>query len=285
MIRKIFSAKAARAQLDAAVEATVRAAVYLGAADGTLSEQEVEALVDGVRAVARSVAGDDYVREKVTVPRLMDLAREALHARAAKGDAAYLAEVAAALQGDFKRAALLVAWRVIAGDGAITPREEAAFHRLAGEVELDELERAALLSMARATTRRPEQPLDKAGRQALLALVGKGWADAFASLKEPGVEVRWSDAAVTHEQATGTLVRLDLDAVDRTLHLHVTDRHERGPHLIFFYGDALPALLEVVDRLKDTLSHEDVGPGLKQLVAVCPRAYREEHGRLLAATP
>ncbi len=285
MIRKIFSAKAARAKLDAAVEATVRAAVYLGASDGTLSEQEVEALVDGVRAVARSVAGDDYVREKVTVPRLMDLAREALHARAAKGDAAYLAELARALHGDFKRAALLVAWRVVAGDGAITPREEAAFHRVAQAVDLEGPERAALLSMARATTRRPEQPLDEAGRRSLLALVGRGWTDAFASLKEPGVEVRWSDAAVTHEQASGTLVRLDLDAVDRAVHLHVTDRHERGPHVIFFYGDALPALLDVVDRLKDALSPEDVGPGLKQLVAACPRAFREEHGRLHTVAP
>lgn len=287
-IRKIFSARAAQPKVEAALQAIVKAAVFLGCADGSLEEVEVDSLVDGVREVARKAVGDALAAKLVPVPRLLDWARQALHDFASRGEAAFLEDTARALQGDFKRDALMVAFRVLAADHTIEPREEAAFRRLVAALGYEAQEKDALAQMAKASVAAMPHGPDAEGIELVKGLQHRGWKDPFVELRAAGVEVHWFDASLQYVPSSApakTLLRVDLDAHERALHLHVTDERDVGPHLILYYGKALPQLLQYLDSVKDSLSLASVEEHLRKLHALCPDLFLESEGRLVKLGP
>ena len=222
------------------------------------------------------------------VPRLLDWAREGVRDFAMKGEPAFLADIAAALTGDFRRDALLVAFRVLASDHTIEPREEAAFRRLVEALGYDGPERDALASMAKASVQAMPEGVDAAGIELVKALTHRGWKDPFIELRAAGVEVHWFDVALQYvpsRVSAKTLLRLDLDAHERALHLHVTDENDVGPHVIAYYGRALADVVRLIDGVKEELSPESVELHLKKLYAVCPDLYLEGQGRLVRLGP
>ncbi|MCA2977733.1 MAG: tellurite resistance TerB family protein [Myxococcaceae bacterium] len=134
--RPLFSARAARLKVGAAMRALVQAAVFLASADGHVEEPEVEALVDALRAVMARLVGDERLDDYAKVSTLLDEARGALRHLATQGETPYLEGVARALEGDLRRDALDVAQQVVFADGQASEAERAAVTRLASALGL-----------------------------------------------------------------------------------------------------------------------------------------------------
>jgi tellurite resistance protein len=129
-VRALFSARSARPKVEASMRALVQSAVFLASADGHVEESEVEALVDGLRAVMARTVGAELLDDYAKVPVLLDEARTALRHLATQGEGPFLAGLAAALEGDFKKDALEVALAVVFADGQTSQKEQAALDRL-----------------------------------------------------------------------------------------------------------------------------------------------------------
>ncbi len=118
------------------MRALVQSAVYLASADGHVDEEEVETLVDDLRAVMARSVGMENLDEYAKVSLLLDEARLAVRALATHGPDAFLSGVAAVLEGDFRRDALKMALDVVRADGVISDAEVRALETLAQAVGL-----------------------------------------------------------------------------------------------------------------------------------------------------
>ena len=129
-IRALFSARSARPKVEASMRALVHAAVYLASADGHVEETEVEALVDGLRAVVARTVGPELLDDYAKVSTLLDEARAAMRTLKTGGEAPFLAGITRALEGDFKKDAVDVALAVVFADGKTTAKKQTALDRL-----------------------------------------------------------------------------------------------------------------------------------------------------------
>lgn len=277
-VRKILSARSARPHVEQLLRGLVHAAVYMAHADGVYREVEVESLVDSVREVVKQAVGEEFLGELASTPRLLDWAREGRALLRTKGEAAFLEEVAKAFQGGFKRDALVVAYRICAADGAIEPAEAAAFRKLAHAMGLSGFELDALESMARRAAVDAHPGKDELGPAKLKALTTRGWRDPLADARAAGIETDWYDASVAYFAQSGDVIRLDLDADEHVLHLHL------GPaHLVVPYGQRLDEVLALVHDARETLSATTLDVYLPKLTALCGDVYLERDGRLVRA--
>jgi len=283
-VRKILSARAAKPQVASLLKGLVRAAVYLGRSDGSLSEAETESLIDSIRELVEGSVGQEHVRELASTAALLDEARVARAELRTKGEAAYLADVGHAFAGGFKRDAMVVCWRIIAADGVIKANEVEAFRRLASAVGFTGDEATALESMARGTAASAARGKDGAAIEGVGELLERGWLDPYALVRAKGVDVAWHDASAEFASSAGR-VRIDLDALERVLHLHVTDAHGPGPHVICLYGAQLHAVLALFDSVKATLTPSSVPQLLADLGALCDAVFIERDGRLVQVHP
>ena len=145
-------------------------------------------------------------------------------------------------------------------------------------------EATALESMARGTAASAARGRDTAAIEGVRELLSRGWKDPLAGAHSKSGEVPWHDASAEHASSTG-LLRLDLDAVERVLHLHVNDAHGLGPHVICLYGSQLHAVLALFDEAKDNLTPASVPQLLSDLVALCDAVFIERDGRLVQVHP
>jgi tellurite resistance protein len=284
-VRSILSARSARPQLEAMLRGLVRAAVYLGRADGQLGEAEVEHLIDSVRKFAADAVGEEHLADLVTVSRLLDEARAARAALRVEGEANYLAKLAELFQSGFRRDALIVARRIVAADGVLAPEETAAFSKLAHALGLSPEEAAAIEVLATSSWVDIEDAdhLDEA-REQLEDLHTHGWHDAFPELKAAGYELRSFDASIAHTSNIARL-RIDLDARERVVHVNVMELNGPGPHVICIYGNSLNGVLSLIDQVKDRVSPATVPQLLSDLVVRCDALFLERDGRLVQVHP
>lgn len=283
-VRKILSARAARPQVAGMLKGLVRAAVYMGSSDGALDEAETESFIDSIRELVGAAVGEAHMRELASTSALLDEARSARVELRTKGGAAYLADLRSAFAGGFKRDALVVCWRVIAADGVVQPQEAEAFRRLAEAMGFTGDESSALETMARGTAAGAARGRDTAAIETMSELIDRGWKDPYKDLRGKGIDVSWHDASVEYDSTTARL-RVDLDAVERVLHLHVTDAHGPGPHVICLYGSQLHAVLALFDGAKETLTPASVPQLLVDLVALSDAVFIEREGRLVQVHP
>lgn len=277
-VRKILSARTARPHVEALLRGLVHAAVYMAHSDGVFREVEVDSLIDSVRDVVRRAVGEEFLGELASTPRLLDWGREARAALRTRREADYLAEVADAFQGGFKRDALIVAYRICAADGAIKPPEAAAFRKLAQAMGLTGHELEALESMARRAAAAAHPGRDELGAAKVKALSTRGWRDPFADARAAGLEPEWFDASVAWFAPSGAVLRLDLDAEEHALHVHLGELH-----LVVPYGAKLDELLALVDDAKETLRAETLDVYLPKLKALCGDVFIERDGGLVLA--
>lgn len=275
-VRKILSARSARPHVEPLLRGLVHAAVYMAHSDGVYREVEVDSLIDAVRDVVKGAVGEEALGELAATPRLLDWGREGRMLLRTRGEEAFLSEVAKAFQGGFKRDALLVAYRICAADGKVKPVEAAAFRKLATAMGLEGLELEALEAIAQRTVADAHPGRDEVGVAKVKALLTRGWRDPFADLHASHLEPDWYDASVVWVDPSGASVRLDLDADDHTLHVHLGD-----VHLLVQYGDALDQALAVLDDAKETLSVATLDVYLPRLVRACRDVYVDRGGHLV----
>jgi hypothetical protein len=283
-VRNILSARAARPQAEAWLRGLVRSSVFLASAGGHLGEDELAALASAVAARAGPALGEAHTLQLASVPGL------AAQARAARGElqtgdpVAWVDELAASLSGGFRRDVLLHAFRVAAGDGALPPAAELAFRRLGTAFGFTPDEVLALQALARGGAVAVRRGRDTAAIEAVRALWTRGWTEPFEALRAAGVGVQWFDAAAQY-QGLGTRLRLDLDASERVLHLHLLGERGPGPHVICLYGGHLTEALGCFERARDTLTALTVPRLLADLGPVSEALFLERDGRLVQVQP
>jgi tellurite resistance protein len=275
-VRKILSARTARPHVEALLKGLVQAAVYMGRSDGVFREVEVDSLIDAVRDVVTRAVGEDFLGDLASTPRLLDWARQARALLRTESEDAFLADVAQAFQGGHKRDALIVAYRICAADGAITPAETTAFRKLARAMGLDGLELDALETMASRSAQASHPGRDDVGIAKVKALMTRGWRDPFADLRTAGLEPGQYDAAVAWVNTSGATVRLDLDAESHLLHVHLGE-----PHLVIPYGTKLDEVLALLDDVKETLTVATLDVYLPKLSVLCGDLFLERNGHLV----
>lgn len=275
-VRKILSARSARPHVEQLLRGLVHAAVYMAHSDGVYREVEVESLIDSVREVVKKAVGDELLGELASTPRLLDWAREGRGLLRTKGEAAFLEDVAQAFQGGFKRDALIVAYRICAADGAIKTAEASAFRKLANAMGLTGLELDALESMASRAAADAHPGKDELGPAKLKALTTRGWRDPLADARAAGIETDWYDASVAYFAQSGDVIRLDLDADEHALHLHLG-----AAHLVVPYGQRLDEVLALIHDARETLSGTTLDVYLPKLSALCGDVYLEREGHLV----
>lgn len=272
-VRKILSA---RPHVEGLLRGLVHAAVYMAHSDGVYREVEVESLIDSVREVVRTAVGEEFLGDLAATPRLLDWAREGRGLLRTRGEAAFLEEVAKAFQGGFKRDALIVAYRICAADGAIKPPEAEAFRKLAVAMGLTGQELDALESMASRAAADAQPGKDELGPAKLKALATRGWRDPLADARAAGIETDWYDASVAYFAQSGDVIRLDLDADEHALHVHLGTAH-----LVMPYGQRLDEVLALIHDARETLSATTLDVYLPKLSALCGDVYLERDGHLV----
>lgn len=250
--------------------ALVHAAVYIGGADGRFGEEELEVFIDSMREVVSAAVGPEFLDDLGSTGRLLDHARVARRDLLAKGEKRFLSELAPKFPGAFARDGLVLAYRIVLADGKVTEKEAAAFAALAAALgievaEVDVLKQLA--SHAESSSRRGHRGEHL---EAVHALETKGWTRTTSED---------FDAGASFGQGEGHRLVLELDSGESVLHVHVVDAEGRGPHLLCFFHDALPALLAVLDGLKTTLRPSTVGEKLPAVKAVCPELFVEHDGK------
>lgn len=267
-VRKILSARSARPKVDGMLQALVEAAVFIGGSDGRFGEEELNVFIDTMREVVTSAVGDDFVDSMASTAKLLDQARTARRRLSADGEEKYLSTLAPKFlaHGPFARDGMVLAWRVVLADGRVTDAEAAAFEKLAQALKVDVEEVRVLKEMAAKSEAASKLGHRGENIEHLLALVGRGWVK---------LDAEGFDAGVEHTQPTGEKLRLELDAGESALHVHV------GPttHLVCLFGEALPALLAVLDGLRNSLLSSTVGEKLPAIRAVCPEVFVEHDGK------
>jgi nucleoid DNA-binding protein len=282
-VRSILSARSARPHVEAMLRGLVRAAVYLGRADGQLSEAEVERLIDSVRELVTNEIGAEHVGELANVGRLLDEARAARVALSRGGEAKYLVDLNSCFEAGFRREALIIARRVIAADARIAPGEIAAFGKLSAALGFNAEETAALETMAASTWSEDDEHLEEAIEQ-VMGFIKRGWHDAFPELKAAGYELRWFDAGVAYTSKVARL-RVDLAAQERVVHINVMELNGVGPHIICIYGTGLHAVMSLLDQVKDSVTPATVPELLSDLIGRCDALFLERDGRLVQVHP
>jgi tellurite resistance protein len=274
-VRKILSARAARPQVEEMLQALVEAAVFIGGADGRFGEEELNVFIDTMREVVSAAVGDEFLDAMAGTGRLLDRARVARRLLSNHGEPRFLADLAPKFlaHGAFARDGLVLAWRIVLADGRVTEKEAAAFEALAKAlgVEVDEVrvlkELAAGSEVASKLGHRGESI------EQLRALEQQGWE------RLPAGSEHGFDASVKHAQPTGGALRLELNARESALHVHVEGADGQGPQLVCLFGDALPALLAVLDGLRNTLVPATLDEKLPAVRAVCPETFVHHQGK------
>lgn len=270
-VRKILSARSARPRVEAMLEALVEAAVYIGRADGRFGEEELDVFIDSMREVVAAAVGEAFLDELASAPRLLDAARRARARLIDLGRADFLAALAPKFHGDFSRDGLILAYRVVLADGKVTDAEAQAFEALAHALGLQVAEIEVLKDLAAQWKVGGGASERARAIEQLGALEARGWK---------GFPVEGFDLGVEHLQEHGARLRLELDARETVLHVHVLDAAGAGPRLVCLYGQSLPGLLAVLDAMKDSLTAATLQQKLPAVRAVCPELFVEQQGRL-----
>ncbi len=109
------------------LQAAVFAGVYVSVVDGELAEREVEALVDGARAVAEKLEA----KHAPAVGAVLDSARQAVKLARAKGAEGLLDEAVRLTPLAHRDLVLALARRLLRADGTLSGTEAEAFRVLA----------------------------------------------------------------------------------------------------------------------------------------------------------
>lgn len=271
-VRKILSAREARPQVEGMMEALVQAAVFIGGADGRFGEEELDVFIDSMREVVSSAVGDTALEDLASTGRLLDQARAARRALQVDGSPAFLAALAARFPAHFSRDGLVLAYRIVLADGKVTEKEAVAFESLAAALGVEVEETQVLKRLAAQSESASKQGHRGTSIEQLRELESKGWA----ALKGDDF-----DAGVQFAQDDGGKLSLELDSGESALHANVQGPQGKGPHLVCFFGDALPALLAVLDGIKGTLKPSSLGEKLPAVRAVCPEVFVEVEGKFV----
>jgi hypothetical protein len=283
-VRTILSARGARRQVEAWVNAWVRCGVFLLRARGGAGEAELGALAGTLAELAPGAVGVAHARELASSEQLAAQARAA-QAELATGDPqVWLEALGASLSGGFKRDALLIGYRGLAVAGALEPGVELAFRRLGTALGLSDDEVLAVAAMARGTGQAAQRGRDTGAIEAVQALVRRGWTEPFETLRAAGVGVQWFDAAA-ELQGQRSRLRLDLDASERVLHLHLQGERTPWPHVICLYGGRFTAVLACVEAAAASLTAGTVPQLLADLGPLCEALFVERDGKLVQLTP
>ena len=270
-VRKILSARAARPQVEAMMDSLVHAAVFIGGSDGRFGEDELEVFIDSMREVVSSAVGEQALDDLASTGKLMDSARKARKSLQHEGEQAFLSGLATRFPSNFSRDGLVLAYRIVMADGKVTDKEAQAFEALAFALGLELAETQVLKDLAARS-----EVASKAGHRGtsieqVRELESKGWT---AAPKDESF-----DAGVSFTQADGGKLMLELDSGESVLHVNVSSADGKGPHLVCFFGDALPALLAVLDGIKTELKPSTLGQKLPAVRAVCSELFVEHDGR------
>jgi tellurite resistance protein len=263
-VRKILSARAARPQVEGMLEALVDAAVYIGGSDGRFGEDELNVFIDSMREVVSSAVGDQFLDTMASTARLLDLARSARKALIAKGAARFLAELVARFPGPVARDGLVLSYRIVLADGKVTEKEALAFEALAKALGVEVEETTVLKQLASQSETASQGGYRGSSIEQLQSLVGRVGPAQGRTLR-PGV---------TFPQPSGG--SSSGDAGESVL--HVRERPGTGLTVCFF-GEALPALLAVLDGIKASLVPATLGEKLAAVRAVCPELFVKHDGR------
>lgn len=269
-VRKILSARTARPKVDEMLGALVHAAVFIGGADGRFGEEELEVFIDSMREVVSAAVGPEFLDTAASTSKLLDFARVARRDLLAKGEQRFLAELAPKFPGAFSRDGLVLAYRIVLADGKVTEKEAKAFEALADSLGVDVSEIDVLKQLASHAENASQRGHHGEDIEAMLGLERTGWQRARSED---------FDAGARFAQPGGSRLVLELDSAESVLHVHVLDAEGNGPHLLCFFHDKLPALLAVLDGVKDSLLTSTVGEKLPAVKAVCPELFVERAGK------
>lgn len=272
-VRKILSARTARPKVEGMLQALVEAAVFIGGADGRFGEEELDVFIDSMREVVSAAVGDEFLDSLGATSRLLDQARHARGQLLKLGAPAYLQSLAPHFEGEFARDGLVLAYRVVLADGQVTTKEAEAFEALAKALGVEVEETEVLKELATKSELASHQGHRGDSIEHVLKLEGPHWTKLVGG-KDQGF-----DAGVAHAQAGGGRLALELDAAESVLHVHVEDADGAGPHLVCLFHEALPALLAVLNGLRDTLLVATIGSTMPAIRAVCPDVFVEHRGR------
>lgn len=269
-VRKILSARTARPQVESMMEALVHAAVFIGGADGRFGEDELNVFIDSMREVVSAAVGEHSLGSMAATGKLLDLARHARHQLNVKGAKDFLAELAPRFPGPFARDGLVLAYRIVLADGKVTEKEAEAFKALAGALGVEVTETKVLEQLATQSELASRGGHRGASIEDLHTLEKKGWTllrdDHF-------------DAGATFTRSDQSVLSLELDSGESVLHVHVNGTNGNGPHLVCFFGEGLPALLAVLDALKESLRPGTLGEKLPAIRSVCSEVFVEHEGK------
>jgi tellurite resistance protein len=272
-VRKILSARAARPKVEGMLQALVEAAVFIGGSDGRFDEDELDVFIDSMREVVSAAVGDEFLESMAATHKLLDQARAARRLLREQGTDTFLHQLAPKFAGPFGRDGLVLAWRVVLADGRVTDTEAAAFETLARALDIDVDETRVLRELASKSEAASKRGHRGANVEHLRVLEEKGWQRLIG-----GADSGF-DAGLSHTQSDGGKLLLELDAGESVLHLHVLSAEGEGPHLRCLFEDSLPALLAVLDGLRDTLKPSTMGEKLPALRAVCPEMFVQHEGK------
>lgn len=269
-VRKILSARAARPMVEEMMASLVNAAVYIGGADGRFGEDELNVFIDSMREVVSSAVGEGSLESLASTARLLDQARAARKDLHLKGSVTFLAQLANKFPPHFSRDGLVLAYRIVLADGKVTDKEAAAFEALAASLGVELAEIQVLKELAAHSETASKQGHRGTSIELVQALEKEGWK----RLKDDHF-----DAGVLFQQTDGGQLSLELDSGESVLHVHVNGAEGKGPHLLCFFGDALPALLAVLNGLKSSLRASSLGEKLPAVRAVCSEVFVEHQGK------
>jgi tellurite resistance protein len=270
-VRKILSARAARPQVEAMMDSLVHAAVFIGGADGRFGEDELNVFIDSMREVVSSAVGDQALDDLASTSRLMDQARKARQSLQKEGSEAFLSGLATRFPSNFSRDGLVLAYRIVMADAKVTEKEAQAFEALSAALGLELEETQVLKELAAKSEAASKAGYRGSSVEQVRELESRGWT---AAPKDDAF-----DAGVSFTQADGGKIALELDSGESVLHVNVTSSDGKGPHLVCFFGDALPALLAVLDGVKTELKPSTLGAKLPAVRAVCGELFVEHEGR------
>lgn len=269
-VRKILSARMARPRVERMLEALVEAAVFIGRADGQFGEQELEVFIDSMREVVSAAVGEEFLESLASTTRLLDQTRGARSRLITEGRPAFLAQLAPKFHGEFARDGLVLAYRVVLADGHVTDGEAQAFADLAGALGVEVVETEVLKDLAAKWDAASGTAPDAEVVQAVVSLEARGWKR---------FEAEGFDAAVEHLQPEGSRLRLELDAREHVLHVHMLDAVGAGPRLVCLFLETPEGLLTVLDALKESLTASTLQSKLPALKAVSPELFVEQNGK------
>jgi tellurite resistance protein len=270
-VRKILSARAARPQVEAMMDSLVHAAVFIGGSDGRFDEDELEVFIDSMREVVSSAVGDQALDDLASTARLMDSARKARASLHKEGEQAFLSGLATRFPANFSRDGLVLAYRIVMADGKVTDQEAQAFEALSSALGLELAETQVLKDLAAHSEKASKAGYRGTSIEQVRELESRGWD---ATEKDESF-----DAGVSFTQAEGGKLVLELDSGESVLHVNVSSADGKGPHLVCFFGDGLPALLAVLDGIKTELKPSTLGQKLPAVRAVCSEVFVEHDGR------